>query len=46
MLDDVIKGAVEGLVKGLMSGRGKPDGRVVEAEHLVLRDAARMSASC
>jgi hypothetical protein len=41
MLDDVVKGAVEGLVKGLMSGRGKPDGRVVEAEHFVLRDSAK-----
>lgn len=41
MFDEVVKGAVEGLVKGLMSDRGKPDGRIVEAEHFVLRDAAK-----
>jgi hypothetical protein len=41
MLDDVIKGAVEGVVKAMMSGRDKPDGRIVEAEGFVLRDQAK-----
>lgn len=41
MLDDVVKGAVEGLLKGLLSGRAQAAGRVVEAEQFVLRDAAK-----
>ena len=43
-LPDVVRGAVEGLVRGLLSRKGKegdrpPTAEVVEARHFVLRDA-------
>ena len=38
MLDDVVKGAVEGLVRGILSRRSDESANQIEAQSFVLRD--------